>query len=239
MQRFVGSSGSDSSIADDDSETSSWSKVLVQAVKVVTICVALMMFFSTVSTLCYLLIQYLTERSTTSVFDVHLDYAHTFPRGNLTLGDYKDQWAYADYAVSVPFRRQQFTNPLKSSRRYDIDAVFQLARSPRNQDIGKAMVRMQLVDAHGDLIASSARPLVVPFVPLAEMSLRSIFLFAIPGLFDNPRHYDKVSLQMFNAYQEVPSLGYRAKHIELVVESAQLDLAQSQIVMTDEGSRLL
>jgi hypothetical protein len=260
--------------------------LLYQVGKILGILLIFFCIASTISTILYLLIQFLTSAGTTTFTRVHLDFpvnthsnthsnnfnthtfqtdigqdgTHTVPfsnigtlvqpaKGNITLGDYKDQWTYSEYSSFMPFKQKTFSNPLKLQTKYQIDIIVRVAKSPRNQAIGKVMIRMNLLaETTSEVIATSSRPLIVPFAPMMELTLRSMLL-VVPRMVrsilkyhttwvsesDWTDHYDTVVLNMFNDYEEVAVLGYRTKYIELIVSNPEIDILETLIRISDQG----
>ncbi len=253
----------------------------IKGLKILGIIVIFMCVASTISTILYLIIQFCTTRGTTTYTRVHLHFPLVSPssnipnnidindgtglptplllpvaRGNITLGDYKDQWTYSEYISFLPFKHRTYTNTLKVNTKYQIDTIFRIAKSPRNQEIGKVMVKMNLLaDTTSELIATSSRPLIVPFAPMIELTLRSALL-VIPRMIVSALnigggssshvtgaavgnqwtdHYDTVVLNMFNDYEEVTVMGFRTKYIELILSNPEIDVAETLIRISTQG----
>lgn len=71
---------------------------------------------------------------------------------------------------------------LRAGFRYSIDVVFGLASSPKNLLMGKFMVYAKVVDSAGDSVATSSRPVVVPYQSHVTLVLDALVKYPLRAI---------------------------------------------------------
>lgn len=105
---------------------------------------------------------------------VYFDYIAERPTATIKLHSAMQQWNYMKGDMEDASTRRRF---LKADSRYDIHAVFTIAKSARNYDIGTSPLTLKVVDASGDTIAKSVRALVIPYQHPMSLLLESVTYF--------------------------------------------------------------
>jgi hypothetical protein len=100
---------------------------------------------------------------------VFFDYDEIRPIAKIHLFSKHDQWDNLQTSGYYDAQSKGSIKPfLKSGTTYKIGAVFYLSRSDKNYKFGKFMTTLSVIDAAGELVAKSKRPIVMPYQsPLA------------------------------------------------------------------------
>lgn len=106
---------------------------------------------------------------------IYFDYISEQPTATIKLHSAMQQWNYIkNELIEDTSTKRRF---LKAGSNYDIHAVFTVAKSARNYDIGTSAFSLKVVDAAGETIAKSVRALVIPYQHPMSLLLESVTYF--------------------------------------------------------------
>lgn len=129
---------------------------------------------------------------------------------------------------------------LRAGFRYSIDLKFNLATSSKNMNMGKFMVYAKVIDSAGDLVATSSRPVVVPYQSCVSLFLDSVVKYPlrITGLLPIAEASD-VFVTVMNEFREpsepsrskLPGVVLTSEFLELKLSSAEIDMNDAKITV--------
>jgi hypothetical protein len=159
---------------------------------------------------------------------VYFDFSLEEPKAALSLTAMEKQWV--NYKMKQAFGVG--VRPLKSGAIYDIEAIVQLSKSPRNLDLGKVALTTTIIDNTAEAIAKSVRPVVIPYYTDTYLFLESVFSF--PALFfgfNSEVDSNQVFVPIFKHYQE-PSFNFPSSEvIELMLSNGFVDITEMTLVI--------
>lgn len=122
---------------------------------------------------------------------------------------------------------------------YDIYAIFNIAKSPRNFELGTMAVKTLLIDATGEVIAKSIRPIVIPYQSALSLWLESMVLFPLRILGSiSISEVTMVTINLLDNYIEpiysLPATG----SIELVLSTPAMDITSAYLTILPKLSGL-
>lgn len=126
------------------------------------------------------------------------------------------------------------TRFLRAGFRYSIDLIFGLANSPKNLLLGKFMVHAKVVDSEGDAVATSSRPVVVPYQSHITLLLDSLVKYPLRllGLL-KISEITNVVIPIMNEFREplevvtmstLSGIPVTTEYLELQLSSADVDI---------------
>lgn len=166
---------------------------------------------------------------------IYFDYTTVPPSARLNLLNAEKQWYYLNQkdnvikgAVSEKGKRR-FLLP---GSRYSIDVLFNLAKSPRNADLGKFMLYLTMVDSTGDSIARSTRPVAMPYQSLPSLILDSMIKFPLrlTGLYQI-EEVSSVRVSVMNDYREPTSSSAFSETVELSLSTSVVDIGDASLTI--------
>lgn len=179
-----------------------------------------------------LLVHYLLRRQLVpnALIDEPLYFNHkgVNPVVKIDLLSAERQWYYVQ-EYSDPFY-EKYKYFLHSGTKYNIDAIFELAKSPRNYEVGKVAATLTMVDTSGDSIAKSVRPVYIPFQSQTSLFLESIVLFPLRlvGILPSAETVIVQSPLMHNFMEPLKSHP-STQYVELTLSSSKLDLQDARL----------
>lgn len=135
---------------------------------------------------------------------LYFNYDLTSPHAIIHLTNANDQWR--SHAAAS---RQSPKRFLLHGLHYKIRMTFQIFKSASNSDLGKFMAAVHIQDAHGNFIASSLRPVPIPYQSRVTSSLFSLIEFPLRLVGARPfAEYSEVSVPMINNFllQKLPAV---------------------------------
>lgn len=151
--------------------------------------------------------------------------------------DFRGEESFANVSLvmdNLPRSRSKpFSIKLENGQTYSIQSMFYVAKSPRNQQLGKVTVVMNMIDSGGEVVESSLRPLIVPYHSSTYLFLESVFLFPLKFLNLNELYqYQLIMLDMFSDYTERHVAYPATTRIEVILSDSQIDLSNSYIIIS-------
>ena len=145
--------------------------------------------------------------------ELHFDYTAAQPIARLRVSAASQQWNDNIYAAQAKMKISGFDSGsynylrlhesssipapqyLKAGHLYDVDVVFSIVKSARSFSIGTMPVTARLVGSHGQVAASSARAVVMPYQSPASLLVESLLLLPARMLGYLPTH-ESVSVRV-------------------------------------------
>lgn len=123
---------------------------------------------------------------------------------------------------------------LKAGFRYTIDVMFGLASSPKNLVLGKFMVHTKVIDSAGDTVATSSRPVAVPYQSHATLLLDAVVKYPLRAVGILPTsEVTDVVVPVMNEFREpfemvtastMSGNTLTTEYLELKLSSADVDI---------------
>ncbi len=193
-------------------------------------CIVFLAFSSGVSILSYWKIYSSWSRRDIITLPVYFDFRGKESVANVSLLQDNSNSFYS-------LGRNLMSPKLKSSHSYGIQALFHVAKSSRNQELGKVTAVMNMVDSTGEVIDTSLRPLIVPYHSNVYLFLESIALFPLKFLnLDEHYQYQIVVLDLFSHFVERSSAYPSTAYIELVLSDSNTDILETYIIVSKKLS---
>ena len=197
--------------------------VLTNASQFLLKAVAFLLAISTVSVIFTLLLRnYVIPRGELINKQVFFDYDEARPIARINLLSKHDQWESwktRHYESDTRAHKQMF---MKSGMIYNIDAVFQLSKSEKNYKTGKFMTTFSVVDAAGDLIARSKRPIVMPYQSSLSLIMENIVKIVS---WSSKRETTAVSISLMDNFYERGS-GPAVETLEFELSTNEFDVEE-------------
>jgi hypothetical protein len=123
---------------------------------------------------------------------------------------------------------------LRSGSIYDFTLKFSIAKSPRNQDIGKFMAYMNVSDKKDNLVAHSTRPVIVPYHSSISMAADQVlhlpyYLLGVPET-------ETLEVHMLRHYREAHSEAGATQWVSVSVSSSAADIMRCSLTIYPELS---
>ena len=130
---------------------------------------------------------------------------------------------------------------LRAGFRYSIDIIFGLARSPKNLLLGKFMVFAKVINSEGNAVATSSRPVVVPYQSYITLLLDAVVKYPLRflGLLKISEVND-VHIPIMNEFREplesvtsgtLPGIPITTEYLELQLSSADVDIDYAVVTL--------
>lgn len=126
----------------------------------------------------------------------------------------------------------EYKRYFKPSATYTFHSTIEVANSRRNIELGKFMLSIRLFDSTGRVIASSARPVVVPYQSPLSVTLQTLFWspLVIIGLF---RRHEKHSILVtfMDDFAEPGHMQPPTAVVELSLSTNQADVTSTYLTV--------
>lgn len=161
---------------------------------------------------------------------IYFDYVAERPTATIKLHSALQQWSYMkNELVEDASTKRRF---LKAGSAYDIHAVFTVAKSARNYDIGTSALTLKVVDASGETIAKSVRALVIPYQHPMSLLLESITYFPWRATRTwNIAETVDIWVNMMPEYREPVYLMPPTDSLEIALAAPVMDLSHAYVTV--------
>lgn len=163
---------------------------------------------------------------------VHFNFDHENPPAQLNLlmpNDHSGEiLSLSHYGKSLP---RKFLRP---GSIYDFSLTFSVAKSERNQDIGKFMSYMSVVDKLDQVVARSGRPVIVPYH--SRLSLLADRVVRLPYTLLGLPETEILEIQMLRHYKEPYSEAEATKSVEITLSRPDVDIMDCHLTIYPELS---
>jgi len=162
---------------------------------------------------------------------LYFDFSKVEPTAKLTLLSEEKQWEYIDRAAksSSAFKTNKNRRFLMPYATYIISVEIAVSKSQRNRNMSKFMLEMKTIGANNTELASSSRPVVIPYESTVSKVLGGLILFPfrILGII---KHSETavVQINLMNNYvepvEQTERLEFRVSTNEADIEEVTLSL---------------
>ena len=164
---------------------------------------------------------------------VYFDFSQNLPQAKLNLLIPSD---HSHQIISQSHYGQKLSRKfLRGGSLYSFSLKFYVAKSSRNQDIGKFMANISIYDKVDTLVATSLRPIIVPFHSKAVRLADSLFKF--PYYFLGYDETEEIEMEMLKNYREPTSDNTAsASHVTISLNRADVDISKCSLTIYPELS---
>ena len=130
---------------------------------------------------------------------------------------------------------------LRAGFRYSIDVIFGLARSPKNLLLGKFMVFAKVINSEGNTVATSTRPVVIPYQSYITLFLDAVVKYPLRSLgLLRISEVNDVHIPIMNEFREplesvtsgtLPGIPITTEYLELQLSSANVDIDYAMVTL--------
>lgn len=123
---------------------------------------------------------------------------------------------------------------LRAGSVYDFSLDFYVAKSPRNQNIGKFMSYLTVMDKKGDVVAQSARPVIVPYH--SHIALLVDQLLKLPYYVLGLQEVEILHVDIMKFYKEPHNEDLATKSVEVLISRSDVDIMGCTLTIYPELS---
>lgn len=171
----------------------------------------------------------------------HFDFRLDQPRAQVKLGGTESQWLrLKDIPSNLDVKQSPVTTrALYPGSKYDINAFLYFAKSPRNFQLGKVVLTLNVIDRSGDAIAYSVRTIPIAYQTLylkvaEELSAKVLQIFGVPSHVT----LESDTASLMNNFVEPAQSQPPSDLLDLELSTNEVDLLRMEVVIAPQMSYL-
>lgn len=161
---------------------------------------------------------------------IHFNFAIDAPSAKLNLLMPNDH--SGEILSSLHYGRPLAEKYLRPGSIYEFSLKFTVAKSPRNQNIGKFMSYLTVMDRKDEPVARSARPVVVPYH--SDLFLIADQIFKLPLYFLGAEEAETIQILMLRNYKEPYNEAASTKTVEVSISRSDVDILHCTLTIYPE-----
>lgn len=169
----------------------------------------------------------------------HFDFRLDQPRAQVKLGSTENQWLrLKDIPSNLDVKHSpMIPRSLFPGSKYDINAFLYFAKSPRNFQLGKVVLTLNVIDRSGDAIAYSVRTVPISYQTLylkvaEELSAKVSQIFGIPSHVT----LESNTVSLMNNFVEPAESQPPSDLLDLELSTNEVDLLRMEVVIAPQMS---